>query len=154
MSMKVAPAVVCNAGCCTLLSNRCIAVSPGYEDANDAERQAQPAYACHRRRQSIDRQASSTNRNLDRLAGLNVEWLNKARATYPHGRVVFDMDSSESPVHGQREGICKRRESGCCFGPVAPLPNPRRTSTWRHGTLATPYGFRHTRYYNDTSGAY
>ena len=103
-----------------------------------------------------------------------------------HQRVILDMDSSESPVHGQQEGVAynghfesvcyhplflfnhfgdcegamlrpgnvhsaerwrevlepvvkryRRKESGCCSGPMLPLPSPRCTSTWSQGTLST-----------------
>ena len=141
--------------------------------------------------------------NLDGLARLNVEWVDRAMALTSHQRVILDMDSSESPVHGQQEGVAynghfesvcyhplflfnhfgdcegamlrpgnvhsaerwrevlepvvkryQEKESGCCSGPMLPLPSPRCTSTWSQGTLATLSGFRPTRYYNDSSGTY
>ena len=83
--------------------------------------------------QGTDKQAPNTNtvsrfetdvltqdENLDGLARLNVEWLDRAVAHTSHRRVVLDMDSSESPAHGQQEGICRTRESGCRSGPMLP----------------------------------
>ena len=43
--------------------------------------------------------------NLDGLARLNVEWMGRAMAQTSHQRVIPDMDSSESPVYGQQEGV-------------------------------------------------
>ena len=37
--------------------------------------------------------------------GINVEWVDTAMAQTSHQRVILDMDSSESPVHGQQEGV-------------------------------------------------
>ena len=85
----------------------------GYEDTNDAERLAQdPAMRVIVGWQGTDKQAASTNtmsrfetevlteeENLDGLARLNVEWVDRAMAQTSHQRVILDMDSSESPVH-------------------------------------------------------
>ena len=91
----------------------------GYEDTNDAERLAQdPAMRVIVGWHGTDKQAASTNtmsrfetevlteeENLDGLARLNVEWVARAMAQTSHQRVILDMDSSESPVHGQQEGV-------------------------------------------------
>ena len=42
--------------------------------------------------------------NLKGLALMNPQWVKLAMAHTPHRRVILDMDSSESPVHGQQEG--------------------------------------------------
>ena len=42
--------------------------------------------------------------NLQGLARMNPQWVEDAMAHTPHQRVILDMDSSESPVHGQQEG--------------------------------------------------
>ena len=37
----------------------------------------------------------------------------------PHRRVVLDMDSSESPVHGQHEGAAYNGDFDCvCYHPL------------------------------------
>ena len=42
--------------------------------------------------------------NLKGLEGLNVEWVKRAVAKTARKRVILDIDSSESPVHGKQEG--------------------------------------------------
>ena len=42
--------------------------------------------------------------NLKGLARMNSQWVKNAMAHTSHRRVILDMDSSESPVHGQQEG--------------------------------------------------
>jgi hypothetical protein len=42
--------------------------------------------------------------NLQGLTRMNTQWVERAMAHTPHRRVILDMDSSESPVHGQQEG--------------------------------------------------
>ena len=67
--------------------------------------------------QGSDRNAARTNTmspfetetltqedNLKGLALMNPQWVELAMAHTPHRRVILDMDSSESPVHGQQEG--------------------------------------------------
>ena len=42
--------------------------------------------------------------NLNGLQRLIVEWVKHAVANPVDGRVILDIDSSESPVHGEQEG--------------------------------------------------
>ena len=105
----------------------------GYEDTNDAERLAQdPAMRVIVGWQGTDKQAASTNtmsrfetevlteeENLDGLARLNVEWVDRAMALTSHQRVILDMDSSESPVHGQQEGVAYNGHfESVCYHPL------------------------------------
>ena len=105
----------------------------GYEDTNDAERLAQdPAMRVIVGWQGTDKQAASTNtmsrfetevlteeENLDGLARLNVEWVATAMAHTSHQRVILDMDSSESPVHGQQEGVAYNGHfESVCYHPL------------------------------------
>ena len=105
----------------------------GYEDTNDAERLAQdPAMRVIVGWQGTDKQAASTNtmsrfetevlteeENLDGLAHLNVEWVDRAMAQTSHQRVILDMDSSESPVHGQQEGVAYNGHfESVCYHPL------------------------------------
>ena len=90
----------------------------GYDDTNDAERLSQdPAMRVVVGWQGSDRNAARTNTmsrfetetltqedNLKGLALMNPRWVELAMAHTPHRRVILDMDSSESPVHGQQEG--------------------------------------------------
>ena len=105
----------------------------GYEDTNDAERLAQdPAMRVIVGWQGTDKQAASTNtmsrfetevlteeENLDGLARLNVEWVDRAMAQTSHQRVILDLDSSESPVHGQQEGVAYNGHfESVCYHPL------------------------------------
>ena len=105
----------------------------GYEDTNDAERLAQdPAMRVIVGWQGTDKQAASTNtmsrfetevlteeENLEGLARLNVEWVDRAMAQTSHQRVILDMDSSESPVHGQQEGVAYNGHfESVCYHPL------------------------------------
>ena len=90
----------------------------GYEDTNDAERLADdPTMRIIVGQRDTDRPAASTNTmsrfetevltqdgNMERLDRLNAEWVDGAMSRTPHRRVILDMDSSESPVHGEQEG--------------------------------------------------
>ena len=105
----------------------------GYEDTNDAERLAQdPAMRVIVGRRGPERQAASTNtmsrfetevlteeENLEGLARMNAQWVDGAMANTPHRRVILDMDSSESPVHGEQEGAAYNGHFGCvCYHPI------------------------------------
>ena len=102
----------------------------GYEDTNDAERLAQdPAMRVIVGRRGPERKAASTNtmsrfetevltqgHNLQGLARMNAQWVDGAMANTPHRRVILDMDSSESPVHGEQEGAAYNGHFGCmCY---------------------------------------
>jgi len=105
----------------------------GYEDTNDAERLAQdPAMRVATSRRASDKQAASTNtlsrfetevltrdENLAGLVRLNAQWVERAMARTPQQRVILDMDSSESPVHGQQEGAAYNGHFECvCYHPL------------------------------------
>ena len=90
----------------------------GYEDTNDAERLAQdPTMRIIVGRRDTDRSAASTNTmsrfetevltqdgNVEGLGRVNATWVDRAMTHTAHRRVILDMDSSESPVHGEQEG--------------------------------------------------
>ena len=89
----------------------------GYEDTNDADRLAQdPAMRTMAGWRDGDRPAASTNtmsrfetetltapENLAGLTKLNTAWVSRAMTHTSYRRVILDMDSSESPVHGEQE---------------------------------------------------
>jgi len=52
--------------------------------------------------------------NLDGLSGINGRWIQKAMEKTPHHRIILDMDSSESPVHGEQEGSAYNGHFRCC----------------------------------------
>ena len=90
----------------------------GYEDLNDAQRlAADPTFRLISSQRIWDRSAALTStlhwfetelltkeENLIGLMALNREMLGQAESLDSSDRVVLDMDSSESPVHGEQEG--------------------------------------------------
>ena len=105
----------------------------GYEDTNDAERLAQdPAMRVIAGWRGAERPAASTNsmsrfetevltrpENLEGLAQLNTRWVQRGMASTAHRRIILDMDSSESPVHGEQEGAAYNGHFGCvCYHPL------------------------------------
>ena len=91
----------------------------GYEDTNDAERLADdPAMRVVVGGRGIDRPAASQSAmsrfetevltqdgNVEGLDRLNAAWVDGAMSHTAHRRVILDMDSSESPVHGWRWAV-------------------------------------------------
>jgi Transposase DDE domain group 1 len=90
----------------------------GYEDLNDAERlSTDPTFRVIGSPKRWDRSAALTStlhwfetelltreENLVGLMAVNRELIGQAETLDHTDRVVLDMDSSESPVHGQQEG--------------------------------------------------
>jgi hypothetical protein len=82
--------------------------------------------------QGSDRNAASTNtmsrfetetltqeENLQRLARMNSQWVEDAMTHTPHRRVILDLDSSESPVHGHQEGAAYNGHfESVCYHPL------------------------------------
>ena len=89
----------------------------GYEDTNDAERLAEdPALrmlASRERRETsvaltstlhwFETDVLAEERNHQGLTRLNADLVHHAAARSPSRRVILDIDSSESPVHGTQE---------------------------------------------------
>jgi hypothetical protein len=105
----------------------------GYEDVNDAERLARdPAMRAIVGREGIGRPAASTSQmgrfetewlatkaNLAALAALSGTWIDRVHARRPPDGIILDMDSSESPTHGQQEGSAWNGHFGCtCYHPL------------------------------------
>ncbi len=105
----------------------------GYDDTNDAQRLSQdPAMRVIVGWQGSDRNGASTSemgrfetetlpqeKNLKGLAQMNAQWVKCAMTHTPHQRVILDLDSSESPVHGQQEGTAYNGHSECvCYHPL------------------------------------
>ena len=105
----------------------------GYEDTNDAERLAQdPTMRIIVGRRDTDRSAASTNTmsrfetevltqdgNVEGLGRVNAKWVDRAMTHTAHRRVILDMDSSESPVHGGQEGASYNGHFGStCYHPL------------------------------------
>ena len=106
----------------------------GYEDTNDAERLSDDPTmrVIVGRRGGPERKAASTNTmsrfetevltqdgNVEGLARLNAKWVDGAMTHTAHRRVILDMDSSESPVHGEQEGASYNGHFGSmCYHPL------------------------------------
>src|SRR3954451_17490856 len=105
----------------------------GYEDVNDAERLPRdPAMRAIVGREGIDRPAASTSEmgrfetewlateaNLATLVDLSGTWIDRVHARRPPDGIILDMDSSESPTHGQQEGSAWNGHFGCtCYHPL------------------------------------
>ncbi len=102
----------------------------GYEDVNDAHRLSVDPVM--RAVTGKKKNAASTNtmgrfeteilalkENLDGLSGINGRWIQKAMEKTPHHRIILDMDSSESPVHGEQEGSAYNGHFGSkCYHPL------------------------------------
>ena len=111
----------------------------GYEDTNDAERLAQDPTMriIVGRRGGPERPAASTNTmsrfetevltqdgNVEGLGRLNAKWVDGAMSRTPHRRVTLDVDSSESPVHGEQEGASYNGHFGStCYHPLSSGPH-------------------------------
>ena len=105
----------------------------GYEDLNDAVRvSADPTFRLIGSPQRWDRGGALTSTlhwfetelltQEDNLAGLravNREVLAQAEMATPDDRIVLDMDSSESPVHGAQEGSAYNGHfESVCYHPL------------------------------------
>ena len=106
----------------------------GYEDTDDAERLSDDPTmrVIVGRRGGPERKAASTNTmsrfetevltqdgNVEGLARLNAKWVDGAMTHTAHRRVILDMDSSESPVHGEQEGASYNGHFGSmCYHPL------------------------------------
>src|ERR1700686_3889897 len=105
----------------------------GYEDLNDAERlAADPTFRFISSQRIWDQGAALTStlhwfetelltqeENLIGLMSLNRETLGQAERLDSSDRVVLDMDSSESPVHGEQEGSAYNGHfESVCYHPL------------------------------------
>ena len=105
----------------------------GYEDLNDAERlAADPTFRLISSQRIWDRGAALTStlhwfetelltkeENLIGLMALNRETVGQADSLDSSDRVVLDMDSSESPVHGEQEGSAYNGHlESVCYHPL------------------------------------
>src|SRR3954467_9933649 len=105
----------------------------GYEDVNDAERLARdPAMRAIVGREGLERPAASTSEmgrfetewlpteaNLAALTDLSGAWIDRVHRRRPPDGIILDMDSSESPTHGEQEGSAWNGHFGCsCYHPL------------------------------------
>ncbi len=105
----------------------------GYEDVNDAERLSRdPAMRAIVDRRGLDRHAASTSQmgrfetewlatdeNLAALSDLSGVWIDRVHDRKTPKVIILDMDSSESPTHGDQEGSAYNGHFGCtCYHPL------------------------------------
>jgi hypothetical protein len=105
----------------------------GYEDVNDAERLAHdPVMRAIVGREGLDRPAASTSQmgrfetewlateaNLDALTDLSGAWIDRVHQRRPPDGIILDLDSSESPTHGEQEGSAWNGHFRCtCYHPL------------------------------------
>ena len=117
----------------TLLRQSIYSRLAGYEDVNDAERlSVDPVMRALTGKRAPHKQAASVNtmgrfetefltqrENLAGLSEINGKWVERAMSKTPHRRIILDLDSSESPVHGEQEGSAYNGHFGCtCFHPL------------------------------------
>ena len=100
----------------------------GYEDVNDAGRLARdPVMRLIAGGKDFDRHAASESqmgrfetgtlisfRNLAALADLSGKWIDRVQRLRRSPNLILDIDSSESPVHGEQEGSAYNGHFGCC----------------------------------------
>ena len=117
----------------TLLRQSIYSRLAGYEDVNDAERlSVDPVLRAITGKRAPHKQAASVNtmgrletefltqrENLAGLSEINGKWVERAMSKTPHRRIILDLDSSESPVHGAQEGSAYNGHFGStCFHPL------------------------------------
>lgn len=105
----------------------------GYEDVNDADRLGRdPAMRWIVGGRAVAKTAASssqtgrfeteflaTDENLDALADLSGQWIDRVHERHRPKTVVLDMDSSVSPTHGDQEGTAYNGHFGCtCYHPL------------------------------------
>ena len=120
----------------TLLRQSIYSRLAGYEDVNDAERlSVDPVMRALTGKRAPHKQAASVNtmgrfetefltqrENLAGLSEINGQWVERAMSKTPHRRIILDLDSSESPVHGAQEGSAYNGHFGStCFHPPTVL---------------------------------
>lgn len=105
----------------------------GYEDVNDADRLSRdPVMRSIVGRNDGERVAASesqmgrfetgilsSERNLTALTRLNGTWIDRVQGHRRSPTLILDIDSSESPVHGEQEGSAYNGHFGCtCYHPL------------------------------------
>ncbi len=116
----------------------------GYEDVNDAERLSRdPTMRAIVDRKGLHRRAASTSQmgrfetewlatqeNLAALTNLSGIWIDRVHDRKPPKIIMLDLDSSESPTHGDQEGSAYNGHFGCtCYHPLFLVQPVRRSGT-------------------------
>ena len=67
----------------------------------------------------FETQMLSVENNLQALSEVNGRWVERALQKTTHRRIILDMDSSASPVHGEQEASAYNGHFGCtCYHPL------------------------------------
>jgi hypothetical protein len=102
----------------------------GYEDVNDAQRlSVDPVMRAVTGKKKnaasintigrFETEILTLRENLEGLSEISGGWIQKAMEKTPHHRIILDMDSSESPVHGEQEGSAYNGHFGShCYHPL------------------------------------
>ena len=131
----------------------------GYEDVNDAGRLSRdPAMRAIVDRRGLDRCAASTSQmgrfetewlateeNLAVLSDLSGIWIDRVHDRKPPKTITLDMDSSESPTHGDQEGTAYNGHFGCsCYHPLFVFNQfgDLERCTLRPGNVHSAHGWR------------
>ncbi len=102
----------------TLLCQSIYSRLAGYEDVNDAQLlSVDPVMRAITGKKDKDKHTSSIKtigrfetdiliqqENLTSFSDINGRWVQRAMNKAPHRRIILGMGSSESPVHGEKEG--------------------------------------------------
>ncbi len=105
----------------------------GYDDVNDADRLSRdPVMRWIVGGHAVTKQAASTSQmarfetevlatdaNVEALANLSGQWIDKVHDRHPPTKIILDMDSSVSPTQGDQEGTAYNGHFGCtCYHPL------------------------------------
>lgn len=105
----------------------------GYEDVNDAGRlSCDPVMRLISGQLDFNRHAASESqmgrfetrtlpsfKNLTVLSNLNGKWIDRVQQLRRSPNLILDIDSSESPVHGEQEASAYNGHFGCsCYHPL------------------------------------
>lgn len=105
----------------------------GYEDVNDAGRLARdPVMRLIARGKDFGRSAASEsqmgrfetvtltgNKSLTALDDLGGKWIDQVQRLRGSPNLILDIDSSESPIHGEQENSAYNGHFGCtCYHPL------------------------------------
>jgi hypothetical protein len=131
----------------------------GYEDVNDQEALTRdPAMRAVVGKKALDENAASsqtitrfeteilpTRENIDALSRMNGAWVGKAMERTDTRKVILDMDSSESKVHGKQEGSAYNGFfCSVCYHPLFIFNNHGdcEAASLRPGNVYSPDGWK------------
>jgi Transposase DDE domain group 1 len=67
----------------------------------------------------LETESLASDATLETLADLSGVWIDRIHDRKPPRGIILDMDSSESPTHGEQEGLAWNSHFGCtCYHPL------------------------------------